>query len=71
MFKLIKGALYSLIIGIVVLGVGAWGSLSASADAIKNSSENVFTGMQIAVVGGAILIVIAGIFFITAIIRSK
>ena len=71
MIKFIRGSIYCLIIGIILLTVGSSGSLSIKADVIKQSSEILYQSAQISIVVGAFLIVLSGILFIVAVIKSR
>jgi len=71
MFKNIRATIYFLISGIIVSSIGAWGSLSAEADTIKKTSQTLYFGMQSFVIFGAFLILLAVIFFIIGMVKSK
>ena len=71
MKKIVHYSVYLLILGFVILAIGVWGSVSASADTIRQASEILFQGMQIAVYAGTGMIVLSGILFFIATAKSE
>lgn len=71
MIKLIRGSIYSLIVGISILSIGALGSLSVFADSVKDASEGLYQSMGYSIFVGSALILISGVLFIIAVAKSK
>ncbi len=71
MIKTIRFSIGSLIAGILILAVGAGGALGVKADTLKETSQTLYTGAQIAIIAGVVLIILAAITFIFAVVKSK